>query len=157
MLGIIFLIKLHTSDVVDSILSRTSSYFTVISAMLDPSMVISVISASICSSSTRKVSPYTSRNSWLFGRSFSLSSFDNPGLLGVLNLLNGMSILSLINSICTQYSVVDVEGVETIVVVEGVEAIVVDPVEVGVETIVVVDTWVVVISVVVGSVVAVEN
>jgi hypothetical protein len=60
-----------------------------------------------------------------------------------------MSILSLINSICTQYSVVDVEGVETIVVVEGVEAIVVvegvetivvDPVEVGVETIVVVDT-----------------
>ena len=148
MLGIIFLIKLHTSDVVDSILSRTSSYFTVISAMLDPSMVISVISASICSSSTRKVSPYASRNSWLFGRSFSLSSFDNPGLVGVLNLLNGMSILSLINSICTQYSVVDVEGVETIVV---------DPVEVGVETIVVVDTWVVVISVVVGSVVAVEN
>jgi hypothetical protein len=51
-----------------------------------------------------------------------------------------MSLLSLINSICTQYSVVDVEGVETIVVVEGVETIVVDPVEVGVETIVVVDT-----------------
>jgi hypothetical protein len=56
---------------------------------------------------------------------------DNPGLLGVINLLSGMLILSLINSICTQYSVVVVEGVETIVV---------DPVEVGVETIVVVDT-----------------